>query len=176
MDREMPLEAPDETEVPQERLERVEAALRLLLEHMQTSTRGSEILEDEHSHSLLASIAFGFSAIALIAMWTIDLASEDVDIDILRITIGMALILFASTVYLLAASLLRKAVNRAILEKDPSRLDICQSPWHHLFKKDYWATIKQSSSDFYNYQIARCVALVIYIIAGIFLIWAVVTI
>ena len=52
-----------------DRLERVEAALGLLSTHLQTSTKGSELLEAEHSRSLLSSIAFGFSAIALIAMW-----------------------------------------------------------------------------------------------------------
>ena len=60
-----------------DRLERVEAALGLLADHLQTSTKGSEILESEHSRSLLSSIAFGFSAIALIAMWSVDLAIED---------------------------------------------------------------------------------------------------
>ncbi|MDY6912525.1 MAG: hypothetical protein SVM79_09230, partial [Chloroflexota bacterium] len=79
-----------------ERLERVEAALELLLDHLETSTRGTEILEAEHSRSLLSSIALGFSAIALIALWSIDLARDDIDIDLIRFTIGMSFLLLAS--------------------------------------------------------------------------------
>jgi len=173
-----PLESPNpdtgKSEAPEERLERVEAALKLLLEHMQTSSRGSEILEAQHTSNLLASIAFGFSSIALIAMWSIDLASEDIDVELLRFTIGMSFLLLASVIYLTSTTLLRQAVNRAILEKDPSRLIIWQQgPWQRFLKPSYWTQMKQISINFYHYQIARCAALITYIVGGAFLIWAV---
>ena len=164
----------EKPEAPGERLERVEAALKLVLEHMQTSTRGSEMLESQHTRSLLSSIAFGFSAISLIAMWSVDLASEEIDVELLRFTIGMSFLLLASVVDLTSARLLNKAVNRAILEKDPSSLVIWEEgSWQRFFQIGYWIQLKQKSIDFYHYQLARCVALVVYIVAGVFLIWAV---
>lgn len=161
-----------------DRLERVEAALALLADHLQTSTKGSEILEAEHSRSLLSSIALGFSAIALIAIWSIDLARDDVDVDLVRFTIGMSLLLLASAVDLLSASLLRKAVHRAILEKEPSQLVLWhgQGHWNRFLKSSYWATIKDQSPEFYRHQLMRHSALAIYILAGVFLIWAVLSI
>ncbi len=158
----------------EERLERVEAALKLLLEHMQTSTRGSDILESYHSRNILSSIAFGFSAIALIAMWSIDLASEDVNVELLRFTIGMSFLLLASVVDLASASLLRRAVTRAVVEKEPSSLVIWQeSSWYRFLRLSYWYKLRQQSKDFYHHQLAHCASLVIYIVAGIFLILAV---
>ncbi len=158
----------------EERLERIEAALKLLLEHMRTSTRGSEILEGHYTRSLLSSIAFGFSAISLIAMWSIDLASDEVNVELLRFTIGMSFLLLASVVDLASVSLLRKVVNRAVLEKDPSVIVIWQErSLHRFFRLSYWTQIKRESPDFYHHQLAHCAALVIYIVAGVFLIWAV---
>ncbi len=155
-----------EMEPQQERLERVEAALRLLLDHTRTSTKASEVLESNHSRDLLSSIAFGFSAVALIAMWTIDLAVEDSDIKIIEITVALSLFLLASAVDLLSGSLLRKAVQKAIVEKEPSRLVIWQGSWHRLFKISYWRMIRLESDDFYYQQITRCASFTLYLLAG----------
>ena len=171
---ENPLPLGQKPEAPEERLERVEAALKLLLEHMHTSTRGSEILESNHARSLLSSIAFGFSAIALIAMWSIDLASEDIEVELVRFTIGMSFLLLASVIDLTSTSLLRQAVNKAILGKDSSSLVLWQeSSWYRFFHPSYWTQMKQKSTDFYHHQITQCVALITYILAGGLLIWAV---
>ncbi|MBT4510614.1 MAG: hypothetical protein HOC20_00195 [Chloroflexi bacterium] len=159
-----------------DRLERVEAALGLLSTHLQTSTKGSELLEAEHSRSLLSSIAFGFSAIALIAMWAVDLAIEDDDVEIVGFTIGMSLLLLAAVIDLYSASLLRNAVHRAILEKEPSRLVLIQQNWKRVFQLDYWKTIRDKAPEFYRYQIMRTTALSVYIAAGIALIVSVITI
>lgn len=158
-----------------DRLERVEAALGLLTDHMQTSAKGSEILEAEHSRSMLASLAFGFSAISLIAMWSIDLVIEDDDVDLMKFTIGMALLLFAAVVDLFSASLLRTAVHNAILEKEPSDLVIWRAARQRVFQIDYWATLKKESPEFYRHRIMRVISMASYIAAGIVLVWAVVT-
>lgn len=158
-----------------DRLERVEAALGLLTDHMQTSTKGSEILEAEHSRSMLASLAFGFSAISLIAMWSVDLAIEDDDVELMKFTIGMALLLFAAVVDLFSASLLRTAVHKAILEKEPSDLVIWKAARQRIFQINYWSTLKKESPEFYRHRIMRAISMASYIAAGIVLIWAVVT-
>ncbi|MDY6911624.1 MAG: hypothetical protein SVM79_04625, partial [Chloroflexota bacterium] len=138
-------------------------------------TRGTEILEAEHSRSLLSSIALGFSAIALIALWSIDLARDDIDIDLIRFTIGMSLLLLASVVDLFSSSLLRRAVHQSVLEKEPSSLSSWQGQWYRFFSPGYWATIKRETPKFYRYQSVRSLAFAIYLLAGAFLIWAVFT-
>lgn len=168
-------EAGGETEPPREKLERVEAALSLLLDHMQTSTRGSEILEAEHSRNLLSSIALGLSAVALLALWSIALAREDIELNLMRFTIGMALLLLAAVTDLASSPLLRRAINRAVLEKDPSSVVLTRRSWRSWFHGEYWRSIKVQSPDFYHHQLARFTALIVYIVAGGFLIWAVFT-
>lgn len=163
-------------ESPQERLERVEAALGLVLDHMKTATKGSEILEAEHTRNLLSSIALGLSSVALLALWSIALAREDIELNLMRFTVGMALLLLASVTDLASAPLLRRAVSRAILEKDPSRLVLSRRTWKSWFEGGYWAQIRRESRDFYHHQLARSAGLVVYIVSGGFLIWAVFTI
>jgi hypothetical protein len=158
-------------EIP-ERLVRVEAALGLVLDHLQALTEGTQILESQHSRSMLASIALGFSAVALLALWSLATVHVDHAIGILRFTIGMSLMFMAAMVDLASASLLRKAVGRAMLDKDPSHLVLRQGPWHRALTPGYWATLRRKVPGFFNYQIARCSALLIYLIALGFLIWA----
>ena len=165
-------DTPGESQEVPERLERVEAALRLVLDHLQTVTKGTEILEAEHSRSILSSIALGISAVALLALWSIAILYPDIATDILRFSIGMSLLFLAAVVDLASAPLLRKAVNRAVLEKDPSRLILGQGYWYRFLLFGYWARIKSESPNFFSYQVVRCSAFVIYLVAGAFLIWA----
>ena len=164
--------AQKQQDVP-ERLERVEAALGLVLDHLQTVTKGTEIIDAEHTRSLLSSIALGISAVALIALWSIAISLPDIAADILRFSIGMSLLFLAAVVDLASVPFLRKAINRATLEKDPSRLLLGQDSWYRVFSLNYWKEIKKDSSDFYHYQLVRCFALLFYLLAGAFLIWAV---
>jgi len=167
--------SPMKAESPQERLERVEAALGLVLEHMKTSIKGSEVLEAEHTRTILSSIALGLSSVSLLALWSIALAREDIELNLMRFTVGMALLLLAAVTDLASAPLLRRAVNRAILEKDPSRLVLSRHSWRSWFDRDFWVRSRQESRDFYHHQLARFAALIVYIVAGVFLIWAVFT-
>ncbi|MCL0076743.1 hypothetical protein M1O12_01775 [Dehalococcoidia bacterium] len=155
-----------------ERLGRMEAALELVLDHLQSQTEGTQILEIEHSHSMLSSIALGISAVSLIALWSIATIYPDIATGILRFTIGMSLIFLAAVVDLASASILRRAVGRAMLAKDPSRLVFGRGPWYRPFLPGYWARIKREVPDFFHHQIARYSALAIYLVALAFLIWA----
>ncbi|MCL0065482.1 hypothetical protein M1N79_01140 [Dehalococcoidia bacterium] len=155
-----------------ERLGRMEAALELVLDHLQSQTEGTQILETQHSHSMLSSIALGFSAVALIALFTIATIYPDFATGILRFTIGMAVMFLAAVVDLTSASLLRRAVVRAMLAKDPSRLVFGRGHWYRPLMPGYWSRIKREVPDFFHHQLARYSALVIYVIALAFLIWA----
>ena len=73
------------------RLERVEAALGMVLDHLQTVTKGSEILDAARTRNMLSSIALGISAVALIAFASIASTRPEISIDISRFSIGMAL-------------------------------------------------------------------------------------
>jgi len=161
----------DPQEVP-ERLERVEAALGLVLDHLQSMTEGTQILEVEHSRSMLSSIALGISAVALIALWSIATLYPDIATGILRFTIGMSVMFLAAVVDLASASILRRAVGRAMLDKDPSRLVLGQGPWYRPLMPGYWSRIKREVPDFFHHQLARYSALAIYLVALAFLIWA----
>ena len=103
------------------------------------------------------------------------MAIEDSDVELVGFTIGMALLLLASVVDLYAASLLRNAVHRAILEKEPSRLVLIQQSWKSIFQLNYWKAIREKAPEFYRYQMMRTTALSIYIAAGIALVISVVT-
>ncbi len=155
-----------------ERLGRVEAALGMVLDHLQALTEGTQILEVEHSRSMLSSIALGFSAVALIALWSIAIIYPDIATGMIRFNIGMALIFLAAVVDLASASILRRAVGKAMLNKDPSRLVLGQGPWYRPLLPGYWARIRREVPDFFHHQIARYSALLIYLIALAFLIWA----
>ena len=156
-----------------ERLERMEAALDLMLNHLQSQTEGSQMLEAEHSHSMLSSIAIGISAVALIALFTLAAIHYEHAAGIIRFTIGMSLMFLAAVVDLASASLLRRAVSRAVLVKDPSRLIfVGRGPWYRPLMPRYWSTIKREAPDFFHHQLVRYSSFLIYVIALSFLIWA----
>jgi len=155
-----------------ERLGRMEAALNLVLDHLQSQTEGTQMLESQHSHSMLSSIALGFSAVALIALFTIATIYPVFATGVLRFAVGMAVMFLAAVFDLISASLLRRAVTRAMMAKDPSRLVFERGQWFHLFTPSYWARLRREVPDFYHHQVARYLSLAIYITALAFLIWA----
>ncbi|MFP3975018.1 MAG: hypothetical protein ACLFVK_02210 [Dehalococcoidia bacterium] len=167
--------APDTAEQTQdvnERVQRVEASLKLVLDHLQTMTRGGEILEIEYSRSVLSSIALGISAVSIIALWSISVLAPERAIDILRFTLGMSLLFLASVVDLAAAPLLRRAINRAIAEQNPSLLTVRKGGWYRWLFPKYWATLKKTSNVIFYHEIVRRSAFVLYVVALGFLIWA----
>ena len=162
----------DPQEVP-ERLERVEAALGLLLDHLQTVTKGTEILEASRTRNMFSSIALGFSAIALIVFGGITASDPDISVDVSRFSLGMALLFMASVLDLSSGMILQKAINGAVVRRDPTPLADWQGPWQRFFRIGYWLKIKRQSSSVFYYQLIRAAAFVCYILAGAFLIWAI---
>lgn len=156
-----------------ERLERVESALKLVLDHLETMRRGSETIEAQHSRTLLSSIAFGISAISIIALWSIAVLNDDRFTEILRFSLGMSLVFLASALDLASTPILRRAVHRAISEKDPSFLILGKGPWYRFFLPSYWNSLKEEANSFFHYQILRCTAFTLYIVALGLLIWAI---
>ena len=159
-------------EVP-DRLERVEAALELVLGHLQTVTKGTEILEGSRTRNMLSSIALGISAVALVAFGSIAVSRPDISVDISRFSIGMALLFLASVIDLTSGMLLQKAISGAVLRKDPSMTANWQGAWHRFFRFNHWARLRKESNGAFAYQAARCTAFIVYVISGAFLIWAV---
>lgn len=162
----------EQTQDVNERIQRVEASLKLVLDHLQTMTRGGEILEMEYSRSVLSSIALGISAVSIIALWSISLLAPERAADIVRFTIGMSFLFLASVVDLAAAPLLRRAINRAIAEQDQSLLDVRKGGWYRWFFPRYWSTLKRTSNVIFYHEIVRRSAFALYIVALGFLIWA----
>jgi len=156
-----------------DRLERVESALKLVLDHLETLRKGSETLEAHQSRTLLSSIALGISSVSIIALWSIAILYPDRFTEILRFSIGMSLVFLASAIDLGSTPLLRRAVSRAISENDQSRLVLGQGSWHRFFVPSYWAMMKKTSSPFFYHQILRCTAFVVYVVALALLIWAI---
>lgn len=155
-----------------ERLERVEAALGLVMNHLQTVTKGSEILEASRARNMLSSIALGFSSIALIVLGGVEASDIDTSIDISRFSLGMALLFLASVLDLASGMLLHRAISGAVLNKDPKLMASWQGTWRRFLQVSYWSELKRESRTIYYCQVVRCSAFVVYLIAGVFLIWA----
>ena len=156
-----------------ERLERVEAALGMVLDHLQTVTKGSEILDAARTRNMLSSIALGISAVALIAFASIASTRPEISIDISRFSIGMAMLFLAAVLDLASGMLLQRAINGAIFRKDPTLLNNWQGPWHRFLRLNYWTRLKKTSIAAFYYQAVRGSAFAVYLMSGILMIWAV---
>ncbi|MDD5093221.1 MAG: hypothetical protein PHV74_02435 [Dehalococcoidia bacterium] len=156
-----------------ERLERVEAALGLVLDHLQTVTKGTEILESIRIRNMLSSIALGFSAIALIIVGSISASDSEVfSVDVSRFAIGMALLFLAAVLDITSGMLLHRTISGALVKKDPTPMIDWQGPWHRFFRPSHWINLKKESAAVFYYQAMRCSAFTVYLLAGVFLIWA----
>lgn len=166
--------APEDAQDMSARLERIEAALKLVSQHLHATTRTAQVLGGQQVRATLAAVVLGISATSILALWSITALFPALLINLLRLSLGMSLLLLASVIDLWSGTFLRKAANIAILEQDPSRIGAQPGPFRRFFHRSYWANMRQKSSDLFHYHMVRYSSLALYIAGVALLIWALV--
>jgi hypothetical protein len=167
--------AAEATEPPSPSLERIEAAVRLVANHLQVTSRAAQVLEAEQPRITLTAVALGISATSVLALISLSVILPRLSTDLLGLALAMSLIFLGSVLDLSAGASLRKAVNRAIQGRDPSDIALERGPWFRLLQAEYWTKVRQMSPDLFFYYIVRASTLVIYAIAVSYMLWAVIS-
>lgn len=162
-------------ETPPESLERIEAALKLVVDHLNVSARAAQVLEPEQARIVLAAVALGISATSVLALLSLAAILPAVAPSLLGVAMAMALIFLGSVLDLSSATSLRKAVNKAVQERQSSGLALERGSWWRLFQAGYRAELRRISSDLLFYRWVRLATVVIYIIGVVYMIWSVLT-
>lgn len=173
--REQESPAPVETQTPSERLERIEAAVKLVADHLQATSIGAQIIETEQTRRVLIAVALGISATSILALLSLAAIFPAVSSHLLGLALAMSLILLGSVLDLSAGNFVRTAINKAIQDRDFSGVALLSNPGFRLLRPRYWAKLRQASPDLFFHQLARYSALIIYIVAILYILWVVIS-
>lgn len=153
------------------RLDRTEAALRLVVGHLQAATRGNEIMSAEQTRIVLPAVGLGVSATAIIALWSIASGSPELAGRVLRFSLAMSLLFLASAVDVSSAAFLRRAVSKAVQQQEPDHPALHRDPWHRALRPGTWASARAASPDLLAHRVLRGAALVVYVLALLLTLW-----
>lgn len=163
-------QAPEEIATPSGRLERIEAAVKLIADDLQTTSTAAQVIEAEQARRLLTAVALGISATSVLALLSLAAIFPVLSADLLGLALAMSLIFLGSVLDLLAWSFFRTAINIAIQNRDFSDIALRSGPGFHLFQPRYWAKLRRTSPDLFFHHVVRYSSIAIYIIGILYII------
>ncbi len=155
------------------RLARMEAALRLVVDHIHTTSRAAELIQAEQTRTVLTAMSLGISATSILALLSLSAVFPDRSTGLLGLTQAMSLIFLGSALDLSAGGFLRKAVTRALQTQDGSDVTLQGGPWYQVLRRSFWGPVRRSSSDLFYFWLTRSGAVVVYVIGLVYTLTAV---
>lgn len=155
------------------RLARMEAALRLVVDHIHTTSRAAELIQAEQTRTVLTAMGLGISATSILALLSLSAVFPDRSAGLLGLSQAMSLLFLGSALDLSAGGFLRKAVTRAMQRQDGSDVVLQGGPWYQVLQSGFWGSVRRSSTDLFFFWLTRSGAAIVYVIGLVYMLAAV---